>query len=78
METRMSSNQEKLDALAEQLVKVKSEIVKSIDELKAQVLAGESLDFSRVDALVQSLDDLNPDEVATPEEPEEPSDDLPE
>ena len=73
VEDRMSTNQEKLNALADQLDKAQREIVDAVDALKAQVEAGESLDFSRIEAAAQALDDLNPDEVVEPDpEPEVP------
>lgn len=70
MEAIVSANQDKLNALADQLDKAKAEIVAAVQELKDQIERGETLDFSRVDAAAQALDDLNPD--ASPEPPAEP------
>lgn len=72
------ANQDKLNALADQLDKAKAEIVGAVDALKAQVDAGETLDFTRVDAAAQGLDDLNADPepeppIVTPEPPVETS-----
>ena len=58
----MSENQEKIDALADQLSKAKAEIIAKIEELKNQTGA-EALDFfSGLESEEQGLDDLNPDE----------------
>lgn len=60
------SNQDKINALADQLDKARGEIVAGIDELKAQVAAGEDLDFSRLEAGAQALDDLHADAAPEP------------
>lgn len=73
----MSANQARIDALADQVDKAKNEVVAAVDALKAQVEAGETLDFSRLDSAVQTLDDLNPDAVVEPEPTPEPDPELP-
>ena len=61
------SNQDKINAIADQLDKARGEIVGGIADLKAQVEAGETLDFSRLEAGAQALDDLHEDAVPEPE-----------
>ncbi|MFH5231871.1 hypothetical protein [Antrihabitans spumae] len=67
------SNQDKLNAVADQLDKAKGEIVGAIADLKAQVEAGEALDFSRLDASAQALDDVVADADPEPEPLPEPT-----
>jgi hypothetical protein len=57
-------NQAHIDALAEQLHKVKIEFVAAIQDLKDQFEIGDGLDFSRVDALAQDLDNMQLPRVA--------------
>jgi uncharacterized protein YPO0396 len=64
------SNQDRINAVADKLDKAKNEVVGAIDELKAQVAAGETLDFTRLEGAAQALDDVVPD--AAPEVPAEP------
>lgn len=73
MATR-EENQSKLDAIADQLGKAQTEIVAAVQDLKNQVAAGQELDFSRLDAAAQQLDDLNadPEVPEVPETPETP------
>ncbi|MEE2058993.1 hypothetical protein [Rhodococcus artemisiae] len=70
------SNQDKINAIADQLDKARTEIVGGIADLKAQVEAGENLDFSRLEAGAQALDDLHEDAVPEPETPEVPVEDV--
>ena len=70
------SNQDKINAIADQLDKARTEIVGGIADLKAQVEAGEELDFSRLEAGAQALDDLHEDAVPEPETPEVPVEDV--
>lgn len=70
------SNQDKINAIADQLDKARTEIVGGIADLKAQVEAGENLDFSRLEAGAQALDDLHEDAVPEPEAPEVPEGDV--
>ncbi|MGX6508304.1 hypothetical protein [Rhodococcus sp. SJ-2] len=70
------SNQDKINAIADQLDKARVEIVGGIADLKAQVEAGEDLDFSRLEAGAQALDDLHEDAVPEPETPEVPVEDV--
>lgn len=70
------SNQDKINAIADQLDKARVEIVGGIADLKAQVEAGEELDFSRLEAGAQALDDLHEDAVPEPETPEVPVEDV--
>lgn len=72
MENIVSANQDKLNALADQLDKAKAEIVAAVQALKDQLAAGETLDFSRLESAAQSLDDLNPDAPPAPEPVEPP------
>lgn len=67
LESIVSTNQDKINALADQLEKVREEVTDAVDDLKAQANRGEELDFSRLEAAVQSLDDLNADAVPEPE-----------
>lgn len=68
------SNQDRINAVAAQLNKAKNEVVGAIDELKAQVAAGETLDFTALDAAAQGLDDIVADpEPEVPAEPEAPA-----
>lgn len=71
----MATNQEKLDAAVTAIGEDITAIAAEIETLKAQVAAGEPLDFSRVDELVARVD-----AVANPPAPEptpEPSPDEP-
>lgn len=70
------SNQDKINAIADQLDKARTEIVGGIADLKAQIEAGEELDFSRLEAGAQALDDLHEDAVPEPETPEVPVEDV--
>lgn len=70
------SNQDKINAIADQLDKARVEIVGGIADLKAQIEAGEELDFSRLEAGAQALDDLHEDAVPEPETPEVPEGDV--
>jgi hypothetical protein len=61
-------NQAHLDALADQLEKVKAEFLAAtkalratVDDLHAQMDAGDTIDFTRIDQLAQELDDLHAD-----------------
>lgn len=72
----LMSNQDKINAIADQLDKARVEIVGGIADLKAQVEAGEELDFSRLEAGAQALDDLHEDAVPEPETPEVPVEDV--
>jgi hypothetical protein len=66
-------NQAHLDALADQLLKVKVEFAAAIQDLKDQFEIGDGLDFSRVDALAQDLDNMQLPTVAkAPESTVEP------
>lgn len=71
LEFLVSVNQDKINAVAAQLMKAKAEIIAAIDSLKEQIAAGETLDFTALDGLAQGLDDLNPD--PEPEVPVEES-----
>jgi hypothetical protein len=51
-------NQAHIDALADQLEKVKGEFVSAIQDLKDQFQIGDGLNFDRVDKLVQDLDNM--------------------
>ena len=62
MEKIMSENQEKIDALAVQLAKAKTEILAQVARLQEQIDAGEQVDLTALTEAVQGLDDLNPDE----------------
>ena len=62
---QMSKTQEKIDALAVQLAKVKTEILNKISELQEQIDAGKQVDLTALALAVQGLDDLNPDEPDT-------------
>lgn len=75
LEYRMSETQDAVDAVAAQLGKAKAEIVSKIDDLEAQVAAGETPDLTALKAAAQALDDVVPDAVDEPvEEPvEEPA-----
>ncbi len=56
------TNQEKLDAVAEQLGTLSSDLAGDVQSLKDQIAAGttpENLDFSALDARVQALSDLD-------------------
>ena len=66
------SLQETVDALVGQLAKAKAEIVTKIDELEAQVAAGETPDLTALKDAVQALDDVVPDSVPEPEPVPEP------
>ena len=70
------SNQERINAIADKLDKAHGEIVAGIADLKDQVARGEELDFSRLDAGAQKLDDLHEDAVPEPETPEVPVEDV--
>lgn len=62
----MATNQEKIDQYADQFAKAKDEIVAGIAALEDQIAAGaepEALDFTRLKALAQELDDLHEDAV---------------
>jgi len=61
LEKIMSQTQEKIDALAAQLGKVKAEILSQVAALQAQIEAGEAVDLTALTAAVQGLDDLNAD-----------------
>ena len=63
LEKIMSETQDKIDALAVQLGKVKTEILDQVAALQAQIDAGAVVDLSALTAAVQGLDDLNPDPV---------------
>jgi hypothetical protein len=62
---QMSETQEKIDALAAQLAKVKNEILAQVAALQAQIDDGAVVDLTALTAAVQGLDDLNPDEPDT-------------
>jgi len=61
LEKIMSQTQQKIDALAAQLGKVKAEILAQVAALQAQIEAGEAVDLTALTAAVQGLDDLNAD-----------------
>lgn len=63
IEKIMSEQQEQIDALAAQLAKAKTEIIAKIDDLQAQIDAGEPVDLTALKAAVQGIDDLNPDAI---------------
>ena len=63
LEKIMSETQDKIDALAVQLGKVKTEILDQVAALQAQIDAGAVVDLTALTAAVQGLDDLNPDPV---------------
>ncbi|AOD23794.1 hypothetical protein IM25_21250 [Rhodococcus sp. p52] len=67
------SNQERINRIADQLDKAHGEIVGGIEDLKAQVERGEELDFSRLEAGAQALDDLHADAEPEPEPPDDPA-----
>ncbi|WP_378736047.1 hypothetical protein [Nocardia brasiliensis] len=65
------ANQDKIDALAAQLTKVKTEIVTEIQRLKDQLDTGTGvLDFTALEALAGDLDAIVPDKP-NPGEPDE-------
>jgi ElaB/YqjD/DUF883 family membrane-anchored ribosome-binding protein len=66
-ESLMGKLQDTVDNITVQLGKAKDEIVAKIDELKAQVEAGETPDFTNLEAAAQALDDVVPD--AAPDTP---------
>jgi hypothetical protein len=63
LEHHMSETQDAVDAVSAQLGKAKDEIVAKIDDLQAQVDAGETPDLTALRAAAQSLDDVVPDPV---------------
>ena len=79
-----NANQEQLDRVADQLDKAHDEIVAGIADLRDQVEQGKTpLDFGRLDAVAQALDDLHEDAVVVdpvegdevdPFEPVDPTD----
>ncbi|ATL70768.1 hypothetical protein CRH09_35895 [Nocardia terpenica] len=72
------SNQDKIDALVKQLTKVQGEITAEIKQLKDKVDSGSGdLDFTALEKVVQTLDDLNPDQPTEPSKPEQPGTDEP-
>lgn len=64
------SNQEHIDAVADQVRKGTDEVLAEIQALKDAQAAGETLDFSGLDAAAATLDDIVPD-VPPDEQPPE-------
>ena len=73
VEYAVGAVQDAVDALVVQLGKAKAEVLSKIDELEAQIEAGETPDLSALKDAVQALDDVVPDVVV--EEP--PVEDAP-
>ena len=65
----MTTNQNKIDRVSEQLIKAGQEITTGIDALKAQIDAGETLDFTQLEEIAQALDDLHDDVEAIEPDP---------
>ena len=86
---QMSANQDKINALTEQVTKVRNEVLglrdtllEEVQVLKDQIAAGETLDFSALDAAIGDIDNIVPDPTPVepdpvPETPAEPEEDNP-
>lgn len=61
VEYAVGAVQDAVDALVVQLGKAKTEVLSKIDELEAQIAAGETPDLSALKDAVQALDDVVPD-----------------
>lgn len=79
METRVSEVQDAVDAVVNQLVKVRAEVVKTREDLldtiaglEAEIAAGVKPDLTALKDIAQALDDLTPDVEESPsDEPSE-------
>lgn len=61
VEYAVGAVQDAVDALVAQLGKAKAEVLSKIDELEAQIAAGETPDLTALKDAVQALDDVVPD-----------------
>jgi hypothetical protein len=68
----MSSAQDVVDQVVEQLGRVRDEIVGEIEKLEAAAAAGETLDLTALTEAAKSLDDIVPDSVEPVDEPATP------
>lgn len=72
----VSEAQDAVDAVTVQLGKAKDELVAKIDDLQAQVDAGEAPDLTALREAAQALDDVVPDAVPEPEPEPEPEEQV--